>query len=113
MDNFVSNYEENGELITGGYLINLQSMKGGGKSSANQYAIPPGLYYNDIPKINYSKEVFEEYSHETIDDDTYDKLYNLATFDTNSKQLQSTNKKTKISKKNKKQKLSKKTRKNK
>jgi hypothetical protein len=100
-DSFVLT-ENDGKIITGGYIINdnllVSSLSGGKKIHMNddndsedelntlkQYAIPAGLYYVNIPHKIISSEI--NYSNKNvISDDIFDSLYDNATFQKKSNQ---------------------------
>lgn len=89
INNFVLTSGPKGEIMAGGYIINsrllVPSMTGGknseedGELNTSQYAIPAGLYYNEIPLTSSSVEIIYK-KYDVLPDDIYDNLYDNATY---------------------------------
>jgi hypothetical protein len=87
-DSFVLTENSEGQIMSGGYIINNQllvpSMSGGKNNNREdddvpQYAIPAGLYYIDVPYKESSFEIIYK-NYDILSDDIYDNLYNNASF---------------------------------
>jgi hypothetical protein len=82
IDDLVMIKDVDGNIISGGYNIDSTLLKeqlnnemvGGNK--LNNYLIPMGLLYKDIP---YEEDAIKSNTSEIINDDIYEKLFNMAT----------------------------------
>jgi hypothetical protein len=98
IDDFVFNINEEGKLLSSGFLVNsfllnsgmspmLTIQKGGNSSDMfsnyfDNLAIPAGLFYVNFPKQQY---ITQQEKHDVINDDIYEKLFQLVLNDTEKK----------------------------
>ena len=107
-----------GNYTSAGYPINMHLSHIGGKIKKNldgnvdvddkdnvDYYVPAGLYYVEIQSKSYNPDIFNFQDHETINDELFDELYGLATYnEVNSKSSKKTTRNNRNKKENERQK---------